>query len=214
MMVIAEVLVLVFALAIAIVRGLPGPGAKPLRALAIAYTDFFRGTPIIIVAFFVGFGIPGLQLGYISSRSIVTYGVITLAFGIALRVGALAELPMWAAAAALIAAHAAARVTPTLAMNWLSYAGDTASMKVSYADSPVTVDELRFALIAAACALVPLALVSILSVISGLLLGAVLASALAAWAWKLIDGYTGDVLGAIEQMFEIGFLLGAAAVIQ
>lgn len=78
MMVIAEVLVLVFALAIAIVRGLPGPGAKPLRALAIAYTDFFRGTPIIIVAFFVGFGIPGLQLGYISSRSIVTYGVITL----------------------------------------------------------------------------------------------------------------------------------------
>jgi polar amino acid transport system permease protein len=78
MMVIAEALVLVFALALAIVRGLPGPGAKPLRALAIAYTDFFRGTPIIIVAFFVGFGIPGLQLGYISSRSIVTYGVITL----------------------------------------------------------------------------------------------------------------------------------------
>jgi polar amino acid transport system permease protein len=78
MMVVAEALVLVFALAIAIVRGLPGRGAKPLRALAIAYTDFFRGTPIIIVAFFVGFGIPGLQLGYISSRSPVTYGVITL----------------------------------------------------------------------------------------------------------------------------------------
>jgi polar amino acid transport system permease protein len=78
MMVIAEVLVLVFALALAIVRGLPGPGAKPLRALAIAYTDFFRGTPIIIVAFFIGFGIPGLQLGYVSSRSVVTYGVITL----------------------------------------------------------------------------------------------------------------------------------------
>ena len=78
MMVIAEVLVLVFALALAIVRGLPGPGARPLRALAIAYTDFFRGTPIIIVAFFIGFGIPGLQLGYVSSRSVVTYGVITL----------------------------------------------------------------------------------------------------------------------------------------
>jgi polar amino acid transport system permease protein len=78
MMVIAEALVLVFALALAIVRGLPGPGARPLRALAIAYTDFFRGTPIIIVAFFIGFGIPGLQLGYISSRSVVTYGVITL----------------------------------------------------------------------------------------------------------------------------------------
>jgi len=78
MMFIAEVLVLVLALAIAIVRGLPGRGAKPLRALAIAYTDFFRGTPIIVVAFFVGFGVPGLQLGYISSRSFTTYGIVTL----------------------------------------------------------------------------------------------------------------------------------------
>ena len=77
-MAVAEVLVLVLALALAIVRGLPGPAAKPLRALAIAYTDFFRGTPIIIVAFFIGFGLPGLQLGFISSLSIITYGIIVL----------------------------------------------------------------------------------------------------------------------------------------
>src|SRR5436309_9712473 len=78
MMAIAEVLVLVLALALALVRGLPGPTAKPLRALAIAYTDFFRGTPIIIVAFFIGFGLPGLQLGFISKQSFTTYGIITL----------------------------------------------------------------------------------------------------------------------------------------
>ncbi|HET8528453.1 MAG TPA: amino acid ABC transporter permease [Gaiellaceae bacterium] len=78
MMAIAEVLVLVLALGIAIVRGLPGPAARPLRALAIAYADFFRGTPIIIVAFLVGFGLPGLQLGYISNRSFTTYGIIAL----------------------------------------------------------------------------------------------------------------------------------------
>src|SRR3982074_42876 len=78
MMFIAEALVLVFALMVAIIRGLPGPGAKPLRALAIAYTDFFRGTPIIIVAFLVGFGIPGLQLGWISSRSFTFYGIVAL----------------------------------------------------------------------------------------------------------------------------------------
>ena len=59
-------------------RGLPGRGAKPLRALAIAYTDFFRGTPIIIVAFIVGFGLPGLQLGFISNRSFTVYGIIAL----------------------------------------------------------------------------------------------------------------------------------------
>src|SRR5664279_3938067 len=78
MMFIAEALVLVFALMVAIVRGLPGRGAKPLRALAIAYTDFFRGTPIILVTFIVGFGLPGLQLGFISNRSFTVYGIIAL----------------------------------------------------------------------------------------------------------------------------------------
>jgi polar amino acid transport system permease protein len=78
MMVIAEALVLVLALALAIVRGLPGPAARPLRALAIGYTDFFRGTPLILVAFIVGFGVPGLQLGYISSRPVIVYGIASL----------------------------------------------------------------------------------------------------------------------------------------
>src|SRR3954465_10093246 len=78
MMFIAEALVLVLALLVAIVRGLPGRGAKPFRALAIAYTDFFRGTPIIIVAFIVGFGLPGLQLGFISNRLFTGYGIIAL----------------------------------------------------------------------------------------------------------------------------------------
>ena len=78
MMVFAEALVLVLALGLAIVRGLPGPAAKPLRALAIAYTDFYRGTPIIIVALFIGFGLPALQLGFISNLSLTTYGIIVL----------------------------------------------------------------------------------------------------------------------------------------
>ena len=78
MMFLAEALVLVIALAIAIVRGLPGRGAAPLRALAVVYTDLFRGTPIILVAFLVGFGLPGLQLHVISTQSNYVYGVIAL----------------------------------------------------------------------------------------------------------------------------------------
>ncbi len=78
LMVVAEALVLVLALAIAIIRGLPGRGAAPFRALAIAYTDFFRGTPLILVAFLVGFGFPALNIGFISGRSNFTYGVIAL----------------------------------------------------------------------------------------------------------------------------------------
>ncbi|MGH2999012.1 MAG: amino acid ABC transporter permease [Gaiellaceae bacterium] len=78
MMVIAEALVLVLALALAIVRGLPGPAARPLRVLAIAYTDFFRGTPLILVAFIIGFGVPGLQLGFISNQHVIVYGITAL----------------------------------------------------------------------------------------------------------------------------------------
>src|SRR5439155_1509430 len=77
-MVVAEALVLVFALAVAIVRGLPGRGARPLRALMIVYTDFFRGTPLILVAFVVGFGLPALNFHILSTRSNFTYGVIAL----------------------------------------------------------------------------------------------------------------------------------------
>jgi polar amino acid transport system permease protein len=78
LMVVAESLVLVLALAIAIIRGLPGRGAKPLRALMIVYTDFFRGTPLILVAFVVGFGLPALNVHVLSSLSNFTYGVIAL----------------------------------------------------------------------------------------------------------------------------------------
>jgi polar amino acid transport system permease protein len=78
LMVVAEALVLVLALALAVVRGLPGRGARPLRALAIMYTDFFRGTPLILVAFVVGFGLPALDIRVLSGRSNFTYGVIAL----------------------------------------------------------------------------------------------------------------------------------------
>jgi ABC-type amino acid transport system, permease component len=52
-MLVAEALVLVLALLLAIVRGLPGRAALPLRAAAIVYTDFFRGTPLILVLLIV-----------------------------------------------------------------------------------------------------------------------------------------------------------------
>jgi len=151
------------------------------------------------------------RLATMKDSRIGTYGTLALLFSLSLRVTALADMPVWTAAAALISAHAAARITPLFVMNALPYAGDTAAMKVSYSDAPVSADDRRFALIVVLCAMLPLAFVSILAVISGLLLGIVLTAALTQWARQRINGYTGDVLGAIEQMFEIGFLLGVAA---
>jgi polar amino acid transport system permease protein len=61
-LVVAAIGVLIFSILIAAVRTLRGPVFFPLRALAAGYTDLFRGLPLIIVLYLVGFGIPGLQV--------------------------------------------------------------------------------------------------------------------------------------------------------
>ena len=76
--VISEVLILILALVIAVVRGIPGPVFFPFRMVAIAYTDLFRGIPLILVLYIIGFGVPGLGLAGISYLSDVTYGIIAL----------------------------------------------------------------------------------------------------------------------------------------
>lgn len=59
---VAVVGVAVLGTLLAVLRTLRGPVFFPLRALAAAYTDLFRGLPLIIVLFLVGFGVPGLEL--------------------------------------------------------------------------------------------------------------------------------------------------------
>jgi polar amino acid transport system permease protein len=76
-MVVAEALVLVLALMLAIVRGLPGRGAAPLRAAAILYTDIFRGTPLVLVLYIV-LGFATLNYVGLSAETLFTNGVIAL----------------------------------------------------------------------------------------------------------------------------------------
>ena len=61
-MLITEALVLVFAALIAIMRTLRGPVFFPLRFLATVYVDVFRGVPVLIMLYLVGFGLPSLRL--------------------------------------------------------------------------------------------------------------------------------------------------------
>jgi polar amino acid transport system permease protein len=77
MMLIAEVFVLVFAAMVAYVRTLPGPIFFPLRFVAAAYTDIFRGLPMLLVLFIVGYGIPGLRLKG-APQSTFVLGIIVL----------------------------------------------------------------------------------------------------------------------------------------
>ena len=58
----AEALILVVGLGIAVLRSLPGPVFFPIRLLAIAYVDLFRAVPGVLVIFYLGLGLPSLRL--------------------------------------------------------------------------------------------------------------------------------------------------------
>jgi polar amino acid transport system permease protein len=74
---IAEAFILVAGLGIALLRSLPGPVFFPVRLLSIAYTDFFRGVPTILVIYLFGFGVPALDLAGVPN-SAYFWGVVSL----------------------------------------------------------------------------------------------------------------------------------------
>ncbi len=59
---IAEVLILIVALLLAVIRNSRSPLLTPLRLGATAYVDVIRGIPTIILLYLFGFGIPALDL--------------------------------------------------------------------------------------------------------------------------------------------------------
>ncbi len=74
---IAEVLILVFALLLAVLRSLPGPVLFPVRLLATIYVDVFRAIPGVLIIYILGFGIPGLGLAGVPSDPFF-YAVVSL----------------------------------------------------------------------------------------------------------------------------------------
>ncbi len=56
--VVAEILVLVWGLVVALARMMPGRAGTPIRFLATLYCDVFRGLPAIVTLYLIGFGIP------------------------------------------------------------------------------------------------------------------------------------------------------------
>jgi polar amino acid transport system permease protein len=61
-LVVGGFLVLLVGLLVAVTRTLRGPAFAPLRIVATIYVDLFRGMPLIIVLYLVGFGLPALRL--------------------------------------------------------------------------------------------------------------------------------------------------------
>jgi polar amino acid transport system permease protein len=59
---IAEILILILALVLAVMRSLPGPVFFPLRLLATIYADVFRAIPGLLIIVLLSIGIPSLGI--------------------------------------------------------------------------------------------------------------------------------------------------------
>ena len=164
-----------------------------------------------------------------------TYGGCALAASLLLRVLLLADLvardPAWAAAAC-VAAHAVGRAAAVALMALLPYAGDEARAKAKPLARAVRAGD---ALCAAAFGALALGLAGVLLATRGTGSGAAIGSAgaaaagaamlgasagvlllvlvLRAWLRRRLGGYTGDTLGACEQLGEVVVLLAFSAAV-
>jgi polar amino acid transport system permease protein len=75
--VLIELAVLAAGLVVALVRLARSPAFFPLRLLAIAFVDLFRGIPTILLIFLIGFGVPALRLEGVPTNPVIL-GAIAL----------------------------------------------------------------------------------------------------------------------------------------
>ena len=72
---VSAVLIVLVGLGVAALRTLRGPVFAPLRFLAAVYTDVFRGFPLIVLLYVIGFGVPGLRLTGVPTSPVILGGV-------------------------------------------------------------------------------------------------------------------------------------------
>lgn len=146
--VVAEILVLIWGLLVAIARLIPGPAGRPIRLIAAAYTDVFRGLPAIICIYLVGFGLPLTGLPFLGNWPPEWYAILalTLTYGAYVaevyRAGIDSVHPSQTAAARslglsfgqtlrfVVVPQAVRRIIPPLLNDFISLQKDTALVNV------------------------------------------------------------------------------------
>lgn len=148
---------------------------------------------------------PEQRLAIMKDPRLGTYGALTLGLAVAGKVAALSVMPAQLAAAGLVCAHVGARTAAVWTMSLLPYAADPAASKVDASRRALRPWELALTL---AFALAPTLLLMPCAIgIVCLAAGALAAVLLGRASARRIGGHTGDVLGAVEQAYELVFLL-------
>ena len=132
-----------------------------------------------------------------------SFGAVALAMMLIVKSMTLLEIGITLLPAALVAGHAFSRFCATLVLRFLDYARDEGKAKPLA--TSIGTGELVFA---ALCALLPLALLPPLQAIPAVLLALLATLGLARMYRRALGGYTGDCLGAVQQLSEVAFYGG------
>jgi adenosylcobinamide-GDP ribazoletransferase len=160
--------------------------------------------------------IDGLGGGYTRERAlkimkdprIGTFGTLALVLVIGTKIAVLAAMPTTLAITALIAGHALSRWCGVLITARLPYVRIDDSTRAKPVVERIASNDV---MIASVFGLLPLALCSE-HAIAGLLAALAVGAYLTSWYARRLSGYTGDTLGAAQQLTEVAFylaLLGA-----
>lgn len=153
-------------------------------------------------------------LDIMKDSRIGAFGAMALVLALLSKLALLALLgahSLAVALSALVGAHVLSRLWPLFIVRSLPHVGDTARSK-----SKPLADQISGGALATAVVwcFVPLALVwhaqSAIFLIASSALSAAAAAWMARWFARRLQGFTGDCLGATQQVSEIGFYLGAA----
>jgi adenosylcobinamide-GDP ribazoletransferase len=188
----------------------PSPAATVALAMTIWVTGALHEDGLADVADGFGGGrTREAKLGIMRDPRIGTFGALALILALLARAGAIAALatPL-AVASALVAAGAVSRAALPPVMTVLPLA--RADGLAAGAGRPHPARAAAAVLVAA---LIALALLG-QAAAAALLAGAGAAFVVAWLARRQIGGHTGDVLGAVQQLTEIGVLLGAVAALR
>jgi len=165
-----------------------------------------------------GFGgavTPERTLEIMKDSRIGAYGAIGILLMLALKCASLFYLPTQTVIAALLVGHPVSRLASSAFIWRLNYV--RAEGKAKPLAQHMTTGEFMTAL---CCALLPIAMVlalgwlSWLSLLTGLIALVVAGVYLSRVFVRRIGGYTGDCLGAVQQLSEVAFYLGLVAALR
>jgi adenosylcobinamide-GDP ribazoletransferase len=196
------------------------PWVAALLALAatIALTGAFHEDGLADTFDALGGVVPREKaLAIMKDSRIGTYGAVALGLGLALRVALMASLVTMApvtAAAAVLLSHVLGRLAPALVMARLPYGGEAEHAKAKPLAMRISGAGVAVALGWALAAAVALGAAGVLHPVDHLLQAGVATLVVAAlmtrWLRRRLGGFTGDGLGATEQLTEIAVLLVVA----